>query len=328
VYDLEAEGLKMLWRAELGHIGGTRLAELYPTGRLLVAETPAGEMHVLDALSGRWQTSRMLRHGLEFSPTPAGNKLYVVSHNKVYGFDLETGKMGEGYHPSFAVMTPPVVFQDSLILAGGNGHLARVTVVGSEELWLTSIDGPIWEQPVLDGGTLFAASSELIRLEADAGRELWRWRPASPARLTTGVAVHGGNVYAGDNRGYLHALGVEHGDQRWQMPFGASPVGTLEVVDGKLLVSTNKPAVTCLDVEGEREALWRYEGAVEMLAVGRGKVYLLTDDHSIAAVSLQEGKELWREPLPEESLAVGDPHRAAFYVGNPEGTIAAFEELD
>ncbi len=328
VFNLKPEGLKMLWRAELGDISDTRLKSLYPAGLWLVAESPEGEVHVLDARNGRWKTVRLLRHGLGSAPTAVGDTLWLISHNHLYRLDLKTADFGAVYHPRFAASAPPLFMEADLVLAGSNGHIASFTREDFERNWRVSLTGPIAEQPVLMRSKLFAAASEVIGLGADEGRALWRWEPKEPARLTTGLAVSQGEVFVGDNLGRLYGLGMDYGDLRWEASLGAPLVGKPHVIGGKLLVFTNEPEAVCLNISGERDVAWHLEGATRLLTTGDGTVYLLTEGHEVAAISLKSGRELWREPLPAGCIAAGHKDAPIFYVGSPDGTVVAFQELD
>jgi len=328
VFDLKDHGLKTLWTAELGRVSEPRLKTLYPVAETLVAETPSGEVHVLNAADGTWQNMQMFSRGLECSPVAVGDRMLVVSASRLFSFDPATEQVGEGHHLAFAPFCPPLLKGDSLILAGGNGHLARLSRPGYRQLWQRSIRGPIWHQPAMLDGNLYASASEVICLEPEDGTELWRWEPREPSRLSSGIALHHGRVYAGDNLGNLYALGAGYGDLKWQQSFGAPIVGKPEVVGDKLLVFTNDPKVHCLSLNGERAVLWSYDGATDLIVAGANRVYLRTEDDGVAAVLTDRGEELWKDRLPAGCLVAGDPNRPVFYVGNSEGTIAAFQELD
>ncbi|MHC5033436.1 MAG: outer membrane protein assembly factor BamB family protein, partial [Planctomycetota bacterium] len=135
-------------------------------------------------------------------------------------------------------------------------------------------------------------------------------------------------VYVGDSRGIVYSLKTDYGQQTWQRMVGAPVTGKLAVVESKLLVFTNKPNVVCLEAGEGRQELWQYAGAKELLAVGKEVVYLLTDDHSVAAVSIETGEERWRDPLPPDCKVVGDPRRPVLYLANSGGSIVALAELD
>ncbi len=328
VLDVESLGLKPLWRADLGRIGPTRLAALYAVDGLVIAETPSGEVHMLRAATGQWQTVKSFTHGLDVPPVAAGKKVYFVSGNRVYQFEPETGQLTRGYSPQFGLSTPPVPFEDGVLLAGGNGHLAGVRVIDWDQRWMLSITGSILHRPVLDDDNLFVAASEVICVEAENGDELWRWEPDRPSRISSGVAVQGETLYVGDNRGFLYALDTDSGSQQWRKPLGAPLVGRPEVVGGGILVFTGEPLAACVKLNAQGEMLWTCPGVVRLLARGGEVLYVLNSDNSVSSVSAQTGEEIWRENLPQDCHAAGDPERPMFYVGDSQGSIVAFLKLD
>lgn len=331
VFDIEQEELKVLWPHELGQLtANRRLRDIYCAGRKVVIEAQDGEIHVLNALTGEWEATTVLRDKLSRAPVALGDTLILIVGNTLFAYDTAEDALSEGYNPGFALFTPPQLFRDGLILAGGNGHLAFLTLTADKQTYLASLDGPIFEQPVITGGRLYAAASgdKVIAWDLDNQVELWRWRPPDPSVISTGVAVYDNRVYVGDSRGIVYSLKTDYGQQTWQRMVGAPVTGKLAVVESKLLVFTNKPNVVCLEAGEGRQELWQYAGAKELLAVGKEVVYLLTDDHSVAAVSIETGEERWRDPLPPDCKVVGDPQRPVLYLANSGGSIVALAELD
>lgn len=327
LFDVEALALKFVWRAELGSIGGDRLEALYPLGPYLLAETPDGEVHVLEAKTGSWQTMTRLRHGLSCGPALSGNTILLISNSRIYAFDTETDQLSDATVTGFGQFADPLVFEDTVILGGADGDIRSLTIEGRDEVWTAAVRGTIWEQPVVAGGNLYVAGSEALCLTPDTGLELWRWKPGKPSRLTAGVAAHGGTVFVGDDRGLVYGLDAEAGQPTWQTHMD-SPVNALRIVQDRLLVFTGTPALVCLAASGERQRLWSYAGAERLVGTADGTLYLQCTDGSLAAVSLAEGEELWREPMPEGCLTAVHPAQPVLYVGNQEGTVAAFQKLD
>jgi outer membrane protein assembly factor BamB len=264
-----------------------------------------------------------------------GNTLFLVVGDVIYGFDVPSGKLTEGYDPKFALGTPPVVYDDSLILAGSKGDLARVNLADGSRPWQKSIMGAIFYPPVVSAGRLFAAGyrDQLISLDLEKGDKgkapWWGWTPPAPSWLSSGLATLGDSIYVGDQRGFLYRLKAESGELTAKETLESPIVGEPSVVNGRLMVFTERPSMVCMGAEGAgMQQLWRYEGARKLLSVGKKVAYVLNDGPSVAAVRLEDGKELWRRALPKDCRVAGDPQRPAFYVANSAGSIVAFAELD
>lgn len=329
IFSLDEFGLRMLWRQELGQSTRAPLHEIYATGDVLVAEAGEGQLHIYDAAKGTWMTGAALPGSLARAPVTWGDRLVLVQHNTVYTFGLDDEQLSHGYEPKFAVFTPPLVFRDGLILAGGDGTIARIQLKETRPEWRVSLQGPIMQQPLLHDGVVYAAAyaDKGAAVRADSGTELWQWKPAGPGKLSSGVAVAIKTAYVGDNRGRLYALDSDFGRLKWTKDFEAPIVGKPLVVGDTLLVFSSKPAAIAMPAGGDSEVLWRAEGATRLLTTGQGRAYFLNEGNVISAVSLDTGEQLWREPLPGDCVFAGSERSPVFFVANSSGSIVAFEEL-
>ncbi len=329
-FDLEPEGLKLLWRQDLGQLSDRQLRDVYCAGPIVVVEAEGGEIHCLNAANGVWKATEVLRSSLDRAPVFMDQALVLVVKNALCRFDTVTGSLSRPFHPGFAVSTSPLVYGDSLILAGGNGHLQRVSLETGDADWICSLAGWIAQKPAMGDGVVFAAAEgdEAIAVQASDGLELWHWRPAEPSRLCSGVAVLGSRVFLGDDRGFVYALNADTGDVRWKGMAEASIVGRPQTIGTDLLVLTAKPDLMSLDAGADLRKLWQCNGPVRVLAVGDAVVYVLNSDHSVAALSRQSGERLWCHPLPPDCRIVGDANRPALYIANSAGSIIALGELD
>lgn len=329
--DLDEEELKVVWRQELGQSTRAPISHIWSAGDWVVVEAGEGQLHLYDDTTGQWKTGEALLRSIDRRPVAWGDRLILAGGNKILSFEIATGRADTVYSPEFAVFTAPLIFRGDLLLAGGDGTLVRARLNADAPEWARTLQGPILEQPVLMNGTLFASAHAdvVAALDAENGQEQWSWKPPWPAKISSGVAVADGRLYAGDNLGRLYMLQANTGQVRWRKTLSASVVSRPVVAGGRLLVFTNKPRVVCLDAEsGESGTLWTYEDAVELIAVGKGRLYLLNADNSVAAVSLEDGAELWRDPLPADCMVAGDEARAAFYIANSKGSIVAVQELE
>jgi len=333
VFDLEREGLKVAWRQELGASPASPLVAIYSVADYLVAEAAGGQVHVFDAADyGKWKAGAGLPGRLDVPPAALGSRLFLTVKNRIFSLDVAGGKLidPDGARAGMAVSVAPLVYQDALILAGAGGDVARHTIADNQRVWIRSVEGAILDRPVIDSGTVYASAQRdrVIALDLKDGQELWQLKPAPPARLSSGVAVYGKTCYVGDNLGTLYGLNAEFGNVVWTQSLSAPVVGAPKVVGDKVLVFTNLPRVTCLRGDAGPEPLWTFDGAVQLVTSGPELAYFLTDDNAIAAVTLEDGKELWRDPLPEGTLVAGSTRRPEFYIADAAGSIVAIAELE
>ncbi len=329
--ELQDWHLKRLWAQDLGQLTASRpLVEIFSAGKYVVVEADKGEIHCIDAATGVWKATAVLGDNLERAPRAVDDKLYLIVRDDVFAFDAATGKLGEGYDPQFAMSTAPLVYKEDLILVGTNGFLALLPMAGGQVKWLASLGGPIFVQPVLVGDALYATSSDsdvALAWDLAKGRELWRWRPSRPAYVSSGVTVQGQSIYVGDSLGFIHALKDTDGQEIWKMMLEAPIEGRLTNAGPLTLILTNKPSLVCLDGK-KRQVLWHCDGVKQVLTMGKQAIYVLKDEHTIAAVDLETGKETWSDTLPPDAKIAGDSAASVLYIGTSGGSIYAFKELD
>jgi outer membrane protein assembly factor BamB len=328
IFDLEEEGLKVLWRQELGQHRDDEIAHIYSTGDTVVLATAEGGVHCIDAETGTWRHGQYFAHALDHAPASIGHVLFLVNSNMLRSFDTDSRELSEPLSPMTSVSTPPVVFGDRVVLAGADGDLVLAKPQTRERSRMATLKGPILFPPVVAGEVVFAVAEDIMSLEVPDS-VLWRWEPAEPSELSSGLAVSDDTVYVGDQRGYMYALEASLGIVKDRTMMDAPVVGQPLLAGGHLFVLTAKPSLFCMDTSGDGfKEIWCYGGPTELLSLGEEVAYVLNDDRTVAGVSLEEGKELWRHQLPENAMAIGADGRTALYVANTRGSVVALGELD
>ena len=95
-FDLEPEGLKLLWRQDLGQLSDRQLRDVYCAGPIVVVEAEGGEIHCLNAANGVWKATEVLRSSLDRAPVFMDQALVLVVKNALCRFDT-AGQAGPGY---------------------------------------------------------------------------------------------------------------------------------------------------------------------------------------------------------------------------------------
>ena len=163
------------------------------TGWLTDAELGTGEVTALDAVTGarRW-TTRLSGSPGQLAVT---GEVVVGILGSVATFALETSS-GKVLWQSRRVPTRALAAGNGVVYTSPRPLSARDARTG-RYLWRQDEGEDQLDQLILDGDTLYAASSNLrVRaLSASTGRQLWSYTlPASGTSTETGIMVAGGGA--------------------------------------------------------------------------------------------------------------------------------------
>jgi outer membrane protein assembly factor BamB len=161
---------------------------------------------------------------------------------------------------------------------------------------------------------------------ANTGRVMWSWSPAEAKICACVPAASEGRVFAGDDHGFVHCLDGDIGFPYWRYPTGAPVEECVTLPGNRMLITTYQSDTLCLSSGESPELLWTHPDSSTFVVQGKGKVYLLTRDNELCAVSIEDGKELWRRSLPEDMQAVGGSQKGHFYLYSDEGSVLALSE--
>jgi len=145
----------------------------------------------------------------------------------------------------------------------------------------------------------------------------WEYKGSEPMWSTPLVLESGesGLLLVGDEAGYLNALDLETGNQKWRFAtlqdVYSSPAKSQ---DGKrVLFGSTNYFFYCLDAEGT--LLWKYPTTSRIKsdpAVEGGTVFFTSYDKHVYAVTVADGKLVWSFPPPEKAdTAAPEPEAKA-----------------
>ncbi len=333
VFNLEREGMKVAWRQEFGETATGQLMQLYAAGNYVIAQGANRQVLVYDDTDyGTYKGGTVLQGPLQVAPAVTGTKVLLATGNRIYTLDAATDTLSStALRVGMALSATPLVNQGNLIMVSEAGDIASASMATGNTNWVTSIDGPILNEPVIDNGVVYAAAQldSAVALKLDnKGTELWRFAPPAPAKFNSGIAVYGKTCYIGDNLGALYGLGTDLAPVMWKKSLGAPVVGEPKVVGDKVLAFTSAPAVACLKGDAGPDVIWTLPGAERLLCAGKKLAYFLMADNSVTAVTIDEGKQVWNDPLPAGTIITGSATRPEFYIANTAGAIVAIAELE
>jgi PQQ-like domain len=336
-FDLRGMHLRALWRSGTVLRKGDAVRKIHNSGTYITVETKMNHVFLSLATNGRSvcnvRVHRPLRHGpLEI---PESANVLITMGDAFLNLDTETGTLGEPWRAGASPYAPPVVLKDRIVIADASGRMTVSPLTPdtpAKKYWTQALHGPIDSRPVLLGDMIVgsAIADRAFALNTITGSIKWSWKPDRPVRITSGVAVVGEHVFVGDNRGQVYALSLDSGESKGLTQTDACVVGTPRVAQGKLFFLTSGPSLCQIKPEALPSVVWEYPGAVEIVAIGKKTVYVLTNKHEIAAVAIATGKAVWKDALPKGAVVTTDVDEKGllFCVAAATGSVAAFVESD
>ena len=149
------------------------------------------------------------------------------------------------------------------------------------------------------------------------------WEVGLDGEPTAPPAVRDGVVYAGTNRGRVHAVDAGNGGRRWREPVGDWVTrGPTAAADGVYVVVLGEGPAK-LDLDGA--VAWRSDAGGETNPVLAEDLVAVGTDEGVAAVDRETGRTRWRAETDagvEFDVRVAD---GRVYAGDRHGTLSAFE---
>jgi len=206
---------------------------------------------------------------LSYHPVVAGNLVLVNTLQKVFAYDLRTGKPAWGVDP--AIYRPDEPGRETLYGASGTIGTARFTMTEQNGRLYARMGDPLTGRA--DEQAVGAESSYLICLDlASEGRLVWQTPKLDDKWAFDGSpVVEGGRVYTA-------------------MRHGARPQAHVGCYDAR----TGKPLWRQFVVSAESQARGQVgECTHNLLTLAHGVIYFNTNLGAVAALSADDGRPLW-----------------------------------
>ncbi len=272
------------------------------------------------------------------------------------------GETGEGIKWKTRIPLPgyssPIYWDGKLYLTGANASTRVVYCIDSQSgeiIWTRQVkdipgssgrvqvhEGTGYAAPTMatDGVRVFAsfANGDLAAFDLE-GTPVWSKNLGKPDNLyghASSLVTHGDNLliqYDQQNLGYVAALDVATGDERWktERDFGSSwsmpTVATIGAREEVILAA--EPTVVSYDLKSGNE-LWRLDclkyGEVASVPVyADGLVYVSADSANLSAIDVKTRKIVWESDFLRPGVSTPLLHEGLLYIGTDDGTFACFD---
>jgi outer membrane protein assembly factor BamB len=248
-----------------------------------------------------WTSRR--RRLIEFPPVIAYGRLYVANIFGLFrALDAESGDVDWYERLGFVTAASPAVG-----------------------------DGVVY-QPLMTrfGGERNESSGAMVALDAETGRELWRFETGA---VESSPLLHEGTLYFGTFDRKLYALDAKTGDVRWSFETGDRVKGAPAFWRGTVYTGSYDGKVYALDAE-RGGLVWSSESQGGLTGAGNfyagpaiayGRVYIGNTDGKVYAFGARSGDLLWSRSTGSfvySSTAVSD---GTVYVGSYDHNLYALD---
>ena len=202
----------------------------------------------------------------------------------------------------------PLVLGDAALVATRKGEVHAIDLASGKRIghdtFGVSIEGtPAWADglllvPVAWGGRAVHAR-DLVR-----GERLWR---AGDVPVSSGLALWGEYVLAGDVEGYVRAWRLEDGEEAWaaQLDDRAGIYSTPAVVGDLLVAANDRGRVAALNPR-DGSLVWSAEAGAPVqvaVAAAQERVFVATTRGGVRAFDARTGALQWAYDLPKANPA-------------------------
>lgn len=235
------------------------------------------------------------------SPVPAGadaEAAYIpLITPGLTALSIENGKTVWSV-PTAEIVQPPVAGDGLVYLANPQQVMALGARDGSPS-WKAQVDGTVTAPLLCESGWLLVATDQglIAKLRAATGERLWAQSFAVAVR--TRPAALGARIFVASGDGRVAALALDSGRVLWDVALPAAAT-TLFPIGDRLYVGCSDRFFYCLSADkGERRWRWRTGAAiVGVTVVDDKRVYFVSLDNVLRALTLTNGHQIWKASLP------------------------------
>lgn len=272
------------------------------------------------------------------------------------------GETGEGIKWKTRIPLPgyssPIYWDGKLYLTGADASTRVVYCVSSQRgeiLWTRRVEnvpgshgrvqvgadtGYAASTMATDGVRIFAsfANGDLAAFDLE-GNPVWSKNLGNPENLyghASSLVTHGEDLliqYDQENLGYVAALNVATGKERWKTPRDLRSSWSMPLVakidDHEEVILAAEPTVVSYDLKSGKE-LWRIDclryGEVTAVPVyADGLVYVSADSANLFAIDVKTTEIVWESEFLRPGVSTPLLHEGLLYFGTDDGTFACFD---
>lgn len=293
-----------------------------------------GELHVINAFSGKRLGWFDLGEAIQGSPIVDGSYVYLAYSNtgeSLVSFDMTESK--PRWKKQYGdIEVSPLMLGKHLYFGNTAGTFYCVDRANGEEVWKFEIPSNkkrkgIRSSAAGSGNTVVfgADDGSLFALNAETGKELWRY--SSNSSIVATPAIIDGVAYAGDLDGQFVAVGVSTGVVSWSVQTGSPMYSTATYSAGKIILGTTGGILFAFN-PADGSVAWQrgLNGVISASAAAANDVIIVgTLKKELFAISATDGSELWKHTLGGRVKTAAAIAYGRVFVATDERMVIAFE---
>ena len=338
--------------------GGEVISSPTVSGNIVYVGSGDGRLYALDVRTGarRWMyeaggaiaTTPAVSRGRVFFGTRGGTYVAAEAGSGQRIWSFRTGaplKLPWGHESGDYYVSSPVVVGGTVIFGGADGVVYALDVVTGEVRWRARTGGRIRSSPAVSAGHVVVGSYDGIVycFSLRTGAERWRFATAGDTlqsekfgfdrrSIQSSPAIANGVVYIGARDGFLYALDLESGKERWHYDHKVSWVNaSAAIADGMIYTASSDAAfVQAVDAQTGIEK-WRTNVDAPVWsspAVSGDHLYVGDFIGRLHAIDRRDGKDLWKFRTASQILSSPAVWGTLVLVGSTDGAVYAVRTGD
>ena len=265
---------------------------------ILFIGTLQGELHAVDAVTGKRIGYKKFRSPISGSPAVDGSMAYFGTEggrNTFFAFDLVESNT-RWNSPLGGIAASPLLINGKLYVGNLAGALYCINPLNGEEQWRYDSKAAIHSSPVAaDSLIVFANDAGVVYcLDGRSGVEVWRYQTG--AAIFGAAMVAGGTVFVGSRDHMLYAIEAENGRIRWNFDAGDRIVASPSSNDSLVFAASLDGTLAALS-KRDGHCVWKFKAKSVINsspAVTRTAVFVGSLDTELYALSPKTGSVLWK----------------------------------
>ncbi len=265
---------------------------------ILFIGTLQGELHAVDAVTGKRIGYKKFRSPISGSPAVDGSMVYFGTEggkNTFFAFDLVESDT-RWSSPLGGIASSPLLINGKLYVGNLAGVLYCIDPLSGDEHWNYDSKAAIHSSPVAaDSLIVFANDAGVVYcLDGRNGLEVWRYQTG--AAIFGAAMVAGGMVFVGSRDHLLYAIEATNGRLRWKYDAGDRIVSTPSSNDSLVFAASLAGTLAALSRK-DGHCAWKFKANSVInstAAITRTAVFVGSLDTELYALSPETGSVLWK----------------------------------